>query len=197
MDSGHKVSNSDHPLFRLALRYSTLFVRISGVYGIFLLAAALYILEWVPIAGVGFLGGELQQLDGAATNNVNRLRRAAALSLTTAGAMGLTVAIMVRRLCRFDPDLRTVRVNWHQLFKYTHMGRAIMAALTAVLTWRGLASLSEFRHPTGAVGRVPAMLIGGAILSMLTAASFHFLHFRLKAVYMETARIKRVATKRC
>lgn len=60
-----------------------------------MLAAALYILEWVPIAGVGFLGGELQQLDGAATNNVNRLRRAAALSLTTAGAMGLTVAIMV------------------------------------------------------------------------------------------------------
>lgn len=41
-------------------------------------------------------------------------------------------SLQVGRCCRFDRDRSCVMANWHDLFKYTHMGRAIVAAMTAV-----------------------------------------------------------------
>lgn len=94
MESGHKVSTSDHPLFQLALCYTTIFVRISAIYGICLLAAALYpdYLRAIP-----FVSKFQCIADGDAEDSatVGKASRAAALSLTTAGVMGVLVAAMV------------------------------------------------------------------------------------------------------
>lgn len=44
----------------------------------------------------------------------------------------LDVAHQVRRCCRLDRAKAVVMTNWHNLFKYTHLGRTITAAMTAV-----------------------------------------------------------------
>lgn len=46
--------------------------------------------------------------------------------------LDLDLARQVRRGCRLDRAKAVVVTNWHDLFKYTHMGRTITAALTAV-----------------------------------------------------------------
>lgn len=38
----------------------------------------------------------------------------------------------VRRFCRRNSAVQSVSINWHQLFKYTHMGRTLVAGMTAV-----------------------------------------------------------------
>lgn len=55
----------------------------------------------------------------------------------------------VRRHCRRDgANGGVVRVVWHDLLKYTHMGRAIMAAMTAVSVRIAQTKIGEKQGPT-------------------------------------------------
>ncbi|CAN0079398.1 unnamed protein product [Ascophyllum nodosum] len=116
--------------------------------------------------------------------------------MVTTGVMGLLVSVMVGRCCRYDRDRASVAVNWHDLFKYTHLGRTMTAAMTAVLTWRGLRTLEDIRPARGGIDRVSVVLIAGAMFSMATAAVMHFMHFRMKKVYAEYATLSRAASRK-
>ncbi|CBJ30171.1 hypothetical protein Esi_0178_0031 [Ectocarpus siliculosus] len=185
--TAHKVSASNHKLYHEALRFTTIYVYLDVAYATLLLAAALH-LSGVP---VGLILGLDVPLKKSEAGGEGGLVRSGALSLATAGVMGLLVGVMVRGCCRFDKSHGCVVTNWHDLLKYTHMGRTITAAMCAVLTWRGLGSLKDFQIPEGGVGLVPAVLIAAAVLSLAAAASMNFLHFRMKGVLTEYAKLKR------
>eukprot|EP00904_Undaria_pinnatifida_P012260 jgi/Undpi1/8164/HiC_scaffold_24.g10634.m1 len=204
MTSTHKMSYSNHEIYHEALRWTKFFVNIGLVYGALLLVGAIDVLGpyWVLLLGLrqGALGGDWVgggEWGGITAADMGR-RRSGALGLATAGVMGLLVAVMVRRCCRFDRSRDCVVANWHDLFKYTHMGRAITAAMSAVLAWRGLWSLHESNPPGGGGGggRYPVVIIAASGLSMLAAGSMHFLHYRVKSVYMEYSRLRRDSLKR-
>ncbi|CAM9916695.1 unnamed protein product [Scytosiphon promiscuus] len=184
----HKISSSSHKLFHEVLRFSNLYVVLALGYGTLLIGAALQA-SGVPVGLL--LGLQVAPLERPQGSVGAGLVRSGALSLATAGVVGVLVGFMVRRCCRFDRRKSLVVTNWHDLFKYTHMGRTITAAMTAVLTWRGLTSLNDFKTSEGGVGVVPALLIAAAVLSMATAAAMHFLHFKMKGLYFEYGKLKR------
>ncbi|CAN0192499.1 unnamed protein product [Ectocarpus sp. 4 AP-2014] len=192
--TAHKVSASNHKLYHEALRFTTIYVYLDVAYATLLLTAALH-LSGVP---VGLILGLDVPLKKPEAGGEGGLVRSGALSLATAGVMGLLVGVMVRGCCRLDKSQGYVVTNWHDLLKYTHMGRTITAAmcgpgyaLVQVLTWRGLGSLKDFQTPEGEVGLVPAVLITAAVLSLAAAASMNFLHFRMKGVLTKYAKLKR------
>eukprot|EP00752_Nemacystus_decipiens_P011366 g10100.t1 len=191
---GHKISSSDHSLFHEALRLASLYAYLSFAYAASLVGGALH-LAGVPVAfmlGLQDVPVERAQAEGGWV-------RTGALSLGTAGVVGLLVGVLVRRCCRLDQAKAVVVTNWHDLFKYTHMGRTITAALSAVLTWRGLNSLkasSAFTANSTSEGSAalvsgPTVLIGAAVLSMATSAAMNFLYFKIKAVHTEYGKIKK------
>ncbi|CAM9459809.1 unnamed protein product [Ectocarpus sp. 13 AM-2016] len=126
--TAHKVSASNHKLYHEALRLTTIYVYLDLTYATLLLAAALH-LSGVPL---GLILGLDVPLKKSEAGGEGGLVRSGALSLATAGVMGLLVGVMVRGCCRLDKSKGCVVTNWHDLLKYTHMGRTITAAMCGV-----------------------------------------------------------------
>lgn len=87
---GHKISSSNHKLYHEALRLASLAVYLSFAYGTLLGGAALH-LAGVP---VGFMLG-LQDAPTERPQAGEGWVRTGALSLGTAGVVGLLVAVLV------------------------------------------------------------------------------------------------------
>lgn len=99
---GHKISSSNHELYHKALRFTNLYVYLGLAYGTLLVAAALH----VSGAPLGLLlglqddppVGEIPAHGGGRGGPVKRgWVESGALSLATAGVMGLLVGFMVRQ----------------------------------------------------------------------------------------------------
>lgn len=100
--TGQKVSSSNHELYHKALRFTSLYVYLGVAQGTLLVAAALY----VSGAPLGLLLGlqdappqrqveEMNAEEGGSAKEV--WVQSGALSLATAGAMGLLNGFMVRQ----------------------------------------------------------------------------------------------------
>lgn len=89
--TAHKVSASNHKLYHEALRFTTIYVYLDVAYATLLLAAALH-LSGVP---VGLILGLDVPLKKSEAGGEGGLVRSGALSLATAGVMGLLVGVMV------------------------------------------------------------------------------------------------------
>ncbi len=92
----HKISSSGHKLYHEALRFASLYVYLSLVYGTLLVGAALQ----VAGAPVGILLGlqdaPLGKPPAEEGSAQGRWTQSGALSLATAGVMGLLIGLMVR-----------------------------------------------------------------------------------------------------
>lgn len=97
--AGHKISSSNHKLYHKALVFANLYVCLGLAYGTLLIAAALH----VSGAPLGLLLG-LQDAppvgkmhaEGGKGSAGGGWVQTGALSLATAGVMGLLVGFMVR-----------------------------------------------------------------------------------------------------
>lgn len=89
----HKVSSSSHRLFHETLRFSNLYVFLSLGYGTLLLGAALHA-SGLPVGML--LGLQIAPLREPQGSVGAGLVRSGALSLATAGVMGVLVGFMVR-----------------------------------------------------------------------------------------------------
>lgn len=89
--TAHKVSTSNHKLYHEALRFTTVYVYLDVAYATLLLASALH-LSGVP---VGLILGLDVPLKKSEVGEAGGLVRSGALSLATAGVMGLLVGVMV------------------------------------------------------------------------------------------------------
>lgn len=93
--NAHKISSSGHELYHEALKFASLYVYLSIGYGTLLLGAALQV-AGVP---VGFLLGlqdaPLGKPPAEGGSSYGGLTRSGALSLATAGVMGLLIGLMV------------------------------------------------------------------------------------------------------
>ncbi|CAM9902821.1 unnamed protein product, partial [Choristocarpus tenellus] len=107
--------------------------------------------------------------------------RVGASSLITAGIAILLCSYMVRKCCRRSADGTCVEVNWHDLFKNTHLGRTVSAAMTAVFTWR---ACDIYRGMEDGDGPMRVVIVFGtaAFISVLAAGALHTLHFRVSTV---------------
>lgn len=94
----HKISSSGHKLYHEALRFARLYVYLSLGYGTLLVGAALQ----VAGAPLGFLLGlqdaPLGKTPSEGGSSPGGLTQSGALSLATAGVMGLLIGVMVGSL---------------------------------------------------------------------------------------------------
>ncbi|CAM9171183.1 unnamed protein product [Discosporangium mesarthrocarpum] len=195
MGTRTRTSRSDHELFRKSLNATWWYVFVERIFGALLLAGAwdIWTSSMWPILGI--LGRESGENFGRGDA---KRRRMGAMSLTTAGVVVLIVSYMVRKSCHQSSG-NIIDINWHDLFKSTHLGRTISAAMGAVLTWRGCDSYANAAgnretssdRGRGFIDRETAILWGAAFLSIVVAGVLHSLHFKVRATYMDYTALKK------
>lgn len=96
MPSSHKLSYSNHKLFKDVLRWTQRYVTLARVFGLLLLLGAsdVFFRDGNGLANSD-AEGSAEMLSMVKTSS----RRAAAIGLATAGLMGLLVALLVRAPC--------------------------------------------------------------------------------------------------
>lgn len=93
MSTSHKLSYSNHKLFKDALRWTQRYVTLARVFGLLLLLGASDVLFR---DGNGPANSDARGPDEVLSMMKTSSRRAAAIGLATAGLMGLLVALLVR-----------------------------------------------------------------------------------------------------
>ena len=116
--------------------------------------------------------------------------RIAASGLLLGAVVSALVSIMVWRACHRQ-NAAEIAINWHDLFRATHTGRVMAAAMTLVLTMRMKDSFVADHRGLNAPLTVALLLAVTANLA--TTAALTVCHAKARAVYMEVGRLRRIA----